>query len=303
MNYNKLFYFQIVAKHLNFTKAAEELYISQSAVSRHMKELEDDFGVKLFVRTNRNLLLTKAGKVLYEKTHDIFSRESEIYSAVRAAEFGEIPELRIGAMGIKSAYTIPIIANELINDIPNLKVSMQRFNWDTIGPALKRNEIHVALRLRFGKQIESNLNYRLLDCGTPSMIVHKTHRLADRASAHMSEFAKDTFLVLSQKESSIPFRHTLNFFRKNQMQPDKILKCGTPEELVMMVNSAAGVSLMSKFALIDQFPDIRIIDIKDSDPLYLELVWLKESNRDIPVDIIEKFAAKMQSRYTQTASS
>ena len=60
MNYNKLKYFYIVAKHLNFTKAAEELFISQSAVSRHMKE--EEFGTKLFLRTNRNLILTNAGK-------------------------------------------------------------------------------------------------------------------------------------------------------------------------------------------------------------------------------------------------
>lgn len=61
MNYNKLRYFYTVAQTLNFTKAAEQLYISQSAVSRHMKELEEDFGVPLFVRTNRDLILTDAG--------------------------------------------------------------------------------------------------------------------------------------------------------------------------------------------------------------------------------------------------
>ncbi|MBR3309072.1 MAG: LysR family transcriptional regulator [Lachnospiraceae bacterium] len=294
MNYNKLKYFYIAAKNLNYTKAASELYVSQSAISRHIKELEEDFGVQLFVRTNRDLILTDAGKVLYDKANEIFSKESDIYSAVRAAANQESSELRIGTMGIRFAYTIPMIANEMINVIPNLKVSMQRFNWDTICPALYRKEIQVGLRLRLGEMKEENLAHLVLDQDTPSMIVHKTHRLADKTSVKMKEFEKDNFLILSKAESSIPFSHSKGILKKNQMKPKSIIECASPEELMMMVNSGAGVALMSKFALLDQFPDIRTIDVDEHDLLWLELIWLKDSESPL----LHHFVQKMEECYS-----
>lgn len=66
MNYNKLRYFYEVSCTLNLTRAAQNLYISQPALSKHIADLERDFGVPLFIRTNRNLLLTQAGEVLRE---------------------------------------------------------------------------------------------------------------------------------------------------------------------------------------------------------------------------------------------
>lgn len=293
MNYNKLKYFYIVSKHLNFTKAAEELYISQSAISRHMKELEDEFGVRLFLRTNRNLILTNAGKVLYERIDDFFSKEDEMINAVKSAEHGETLELMIGTMGVKLAYSIPVITNEMMNEIPNLKISMQRFNWDMIYPALTRNEIHIGLRLRLGEHIEDNLDYFVLDKNTPSMIVHKTHRHATKKAAQLSDFSDDVFLLLSKSGSSVPFAHTQDLLKRTHIRPRKIIECSSPEELMMMVNSGVGVALMSRFAMLDQFPDIKTIDVKDSDALYLELIWLKDSNNTL----IEKFVHKMFTFY------
>ena len=54
--------FEVAARHRSFLKAADELCVSQSVVSHRSKQLEDDFGVKLFLRVNRNIVLTPAGE-------------------------------------------------------------------------------------------------------------------------------------------------------------------------------------------------------------------------------------------------
>jgi LysR family transcriptional regulator, glycine cleavage system transcriptional activator len=66
--------FEAAARNLSFTKAAEELFVTQSAVSRQIKALEDHLGVALFARRPRSLILTEAGQTLYRVTTDILER-------------------------------------------------------------------------------------------------------------------------------------------------------------------------------------------------------------------------------------
>jgi len=65
--------FEAAARHLSFTKAGEELYLTQSAVSRQIKELEDQLGVELFHRRHRALALTEAGQQFYAATAQVLT--------------------------------------------------------------------------------------------------------------------------------------------------------------------------------------------------------------------------------------
>lgn len=71
---NALKAFEAAARHLSFTKAAEELYVTQAAVSHQIKILEEHLGLKLFLRKNRSLLLTEEGQGYYLDIKDIFSQ-------------------------------------------------------------------------------------------------------------------------------------------------------------------------------------------------------------------------------------
>ncbi|MFC3031739.1 transcriptional regulator GcvA [Pseudoalteromonas fenneropenaei] len=71
---NALKAFEAAARHLSFTKAAEELYVTQAAVSHQIKTLEDHLGLKLFLRKNRSLLLTEEGQAYFLDIKEIFSQ-------------------------------------------------------------------------------------------------------------------------------------------------------------------------------------------------------------------------------------
>jgi DNA-binding MarR family transcriptional regulator len=77
--------FEAAARTLSFTKAAEELFVTQSAVSRQIKALEDNLGLRLFERRPRSLALTENGQALYRIATDVFDRlglrEQEVYRA------------------------------------------------------------------------------------------------------------------------------------------------------------------------------------------------------------------------------
>ena len=96
MNLQQLQYFLVLADELHFWRSSEKMFITQSALSRHIKTIEQELGVQLFERNNRNVKLTKAGEFLRGE----FGRLKEEFESVtrhaRQIAAGEIGTLRIG---------------------------------------------------------------------------------------------------------------------------------------------------------------------------------------------------------------
>ena len=102
--------FEAAARNLSFTKAAEELFVTQSAVSRQVKTIEDHLGVALFVRRHRALLLTEAGHELYRATAQALRQLSD--AAAKIKQRGAGRTLTVTAtIGFASLWLIPRLAN------------------------------------------------------------------------------------------------------------------------------------------------------------------------------------------------
>ena len=86
MTTKSLEYFLVVVKHLNISKAAKELFISQPALSKQISQLEAELGVSLFDRTKHSLKLTHAGEVLLSETNELFKKQDELIQRVRQQE-------------------------------------------------------------------------------------------------------------------------------------------------------------------------------------------------------------------------
>ena len=96
MDIKQLEYFICAAELLNFTKAAEKFYISQTAISQQIKSLEESLNVQLFVRSNRKVMLTPAGKVFFEKAKIVVNEINDAVDAAGKANSGYNGTLKIG---------------------------------------------------------------------------------------------------------------------------------------------------------------------------------------------------------------
>jgi len=138
--------FYTVAKRLNFTKASAELYISQPAVTKHIKELEAQFKVSLFERSgNKRILLTPAGEMLLQYAERLLEIYRELDYDMNLLVKQHSGVLRIGASTTVAQYIIPPILAQFHKKFKDIKVLLITGNTEEIELALLNKEVEFGI--------------------------------------------------------------------------------------------------------------------------------------------------------------
>jgi len=142
----RLHVFYTVARRLNFTKASEELYISQPAVTKHIKELEREYKVSLFERSgNKKTLLTPAGEILLQYTGQLLSIYKELEFDMNLLVKQHSGVLRIGASTTVAQYIIPPVLAQFHKKFKEIQVLLITGNTEDIEQALLNKEVEFGI--------------------------------------------------------------------------------------------------------------------------------------------------------------
>ena len=136
-----------VATHLSFSKASQVLFISQPAISKHIKALEEHYKTTLFERKGSSIILTAAGKILYEHLSRAknIQKQLEFEISTIKNKFRAKGQLKLGASTTVALYIIPKVLSEFHQEYPDVKISLLNRNTDTIIQALLDNDIDVGI--------------------------------------------------------------------------------------------------------------------------------------------------------------
>ena len=137
--------FRSVATNLSFTKASQELFVSQPAISKHIQELEREFSTRLFDRLGNKIQLTSAGKLLLDHSVRILKDYQRLDFDMNAMQQQFKGELRIGASTTISQYVMPEILAAFLKAYPQIKVNMLSGNSRDIESALVSNRIDIGM--------------------------------------------------------------------------------------------------------------------------------------------------------------
>lgn len=137
--------FYTVAKRLSFTKAAAELFITQPAVTRHIRELEEQYKAKLFDRNGNKILLTPAGTLLLRRTEELFTIYRSIEFEMSSLNQMQKGELRLGASTTVAQYVIPPLLAGFHRKFKDVKLSLINANTEQIEEALLNKEIEMGI--------------------------------------------------------------------------------------------------------------------------------------------------------------
>lgn len=277
MNYNKLRYFYEAGRTLNLTRAAQNLYISQPALSKHMADLEEDLGVPLFVRTNRNLVLTRSGEVLMEECGRIFAGEEEIYRRVRSAVAQDGGSLKLAFMGIDAAYRIPDLLARLGEEWPRVAVTTQRLNWDLVYSAVESGDADLGLKLSSCESYPEHIGRCVLREDHVAAVLPEGHPLAGKGPIKVEQLKDEPFVFLTKEESAIPHDHALRMCRDAGFTPNIVASYPNAETVVMMVRAGAGAALLSPFAPLGGLSGVVCVPLTAAPAVSLDLLWRKDN--------------------------
>lgn len=141
MDLRDLSYFEVVAELQHVGKAAEQLHLSQPAVTGCLRRLEESFGGPLIQKTGRGVRLTPAGKVLYEwsKRLRLYARDAEL--EVEHAVHGLSGEVRVGLVATAAQFLMTRIAPAVLAEMPDVKLRIEVATHASLAPMLRNGEL------------------------------------------------------------------------------------------------------------------------------------------------------------------
>ncbi|WP_133271701.1 LysR family transcriptional regulator [Hymenobacter radiodurans] len=152
--------FQAVARHLSFTKAAQELFITQPAVTKHIRELETSYGQRLFERRGNRVSLTTAGTLLLTHADEVELLHERLQNQLHALHDEAAGRLRLGASTTLAQYVLPPILPGFQAQYPLVELTLLNGNSEQIAEALLRGQID--LGFVEGQVKNRDLHYELL---------------------------------------------------------------------------------------------------------------------------------------------
>lgn len=137
--------FNKVVEEKSFSKAAEDLFLSQPGVSLSVRNLESEFGTKLIYRSSKHVELTPAGEIFYEKSCQIINLYMQAKEEINEMQSVVSGSLRIGASYTIGEYILPEVVSQTATKYPNLNVSVTISNTEEITQGLSQNRLDIAL--------------------------------------------------------------------------------------------------------------------------------------------------------------
>jgi DNA-binding transcriptional LysR family regulator len=271
---NSLLVFHEVAKHKSFSKAAEGLYISQPAVTKHIRNLESKVGIGLIQRGRGGFALTEAGKVLFKHTQKISSHLMEIENALGNFQKDHYGLLKIGTTESYSKCLMPRLLSGFQASFPFIKIALDVGNSEEIEKNLitYRNDLALIGVTKVSSKFESIpfLQEELV------LIVSPTHSLAKRQAVSLREIERYP-LIISAKGSTTR-KILLQAFKELNIYPSLLIEAGSSEFIKQWVSEGKGVSVIVKRIVEEEEKRevIKTVPLMEEIVLEVALLYLKE---------------------------
>lgn len=251
MNSRQLEYFLAVARELNFTKAAQSMYVSQTAVTQQIKALEEQLGVSLFERTKKKVVLTPAGKVFQAEAAKILKRIDIAVERTREASSGFIGTLDIGfAIGIGNTGLAEKI-QAFNQKYPNIAMKFKSMSPSMLLKSLKAGEVDLVMTPMFEEKYFEGVSYKKVGWDNLTAVFPQTHILAQKQYVTRKDLKDENLILACTPDSEVgEDEKIIQTFWKLGYHPNIVAKIEDIETILLMLSANMGVTILPAYLTI-----------------------------------------------------
>ncbi len=262
MNLRHLAVFHAVAETGGVNRAAERLLVSQPAVSRQVRALEDALGVALLERHPRGVRLTHAGEILADYARRLFAIENQAMSVLGDLRYARTGVLRLGGSMSLGDYFLPTIVADFNRDYPGVEVSLEVGNTDSVLNSLRENRLDVGFVE--GTFDETQFASELFMHDELIIIAPPDHPLVGRGPIGFAELCRHACIM---REPGSGTRAALDrFLERAGVAHTFHLTMGSPEAIKRGVEAGAGLAVASYLTVVDELAAGKLVQVPLAGP-------------------------------------
>ena len=236
--------FSILARTGSFTATAQELHLSQSAISHSMKALEQEIGCRLLDRMGKTVVLTQAGEQLLVHAQKILAEMESARSGLGYLGKWGSSRLRIGASTTACQHVLPAVLREFKESFPACAISIEPGDTPEMIDALRQHRIDLAVNLE--PRREEPLEFRPLFTDELLFVMSPLHPWARAGRVTRDEIPSQHYILYGK--GSYTFEMIEAYFRQEQIVLHSLLDLGNMEAIKELVKLGLGISILAPWS-------------------------------------------------------
>lgn len=262
--------FLSLSKTLNFTKTANEFYVTQPTVSNYIKALESSIGVTLLKRDSHSVSLTAEGKEFVAYANQLLSLQAEAENRLRNISEGRRGYIRIATLS-SAAELFSLCLEEFVHKYPGVQVNVDMIEGAEMISAMEQCSYDIYFAHEHMVTASGSIDYLVTDTGQMSLVVHRD--LAEKVDmGDWSNLADCRFV--SALEAGFSLSGQIQRICRNRgIVPDVINYYNRADTVLLAVNSGVGISILpSTLIAFYNWPNVVAFPIEGSDALVSSIV-------------------------------
>ena len=284
--------FMAVAKHMNFTRAAKDLWLTPSAVGYQIASLERELDFKLFERMPNSVRFTEAGEFFHTGLQTVLSSYDALVSEGQRLASGKAETLSIGFLGgLAQRFLVPVV-ERFRAKYPSINLQLHQFEMAQLAQALMKGEVGVAMTLDEGLPAQGHLKAIPFFTEQIVVLMHPDHPLAGRTSLTWVDLKDVACLDLARPKDSLvgnPFELRC---AKHGFRPNITARLPDLDSLFLAVASGLGVVAFPRYRVEPVLgPRLTFVPLAGEDSTTCCVFAWKPGEADSP---IEKFIGSLE---------
>lgn len=274
MELRHLRYFVAAAEAENVSRAAGRLHVSQPALSRQIRDLEEELGFQLFERSARSVSLTPAGKTFLIEARAVLARADEAVTAARAVATGGRTELQVGYAPSPTVRIMPPALRGFQSKFPKVRVRLHDLSTDEMLTGIREGTLHLALLVRPNSSVLRRLHFEELARDAMRLAMPPSHAWARLRSVRLENIAHEPLVIFSRTDYPEYLEYLNDMFRAVKAKPIVAEEHDSAASLISAVESGTGLAVVPESFSCSAGPRLKLLPLApEPEPIVIGGLW------------------------------